>query len=144
MFSLAFGLLYLLVANHTLALASVEPGYGFWFIPLAAITGVCALAAIAESAALAIQQLVLGVASAIAAIALLMGSGNWTIGSGYVFMVSAVLAWYVGSALLFEGTFRRVLLPLGRMNTEVGNRLGAVISRPIEHRLGEPGVRAGQ
>ncbi len=143
-FFIAYGFLFLLTANGTLSLSAIEPGYGFWFIPVAAITAVCAIAALSDNGALAIQQLALTAASAVSAIALLAGNGNWTKVGGYVFLLSAVMAYYVASALLFEGSFRRVLLPIGRMRLVAANRLGSTATRPVEYKFGEPGVRMGQ
>ena len=77
------------------------------------------------------------------AISTLVGDATWIKVSGYVFMVGALFAWYLASALLLEGSWRRVILPLGR--TQHGaNRPGSVVSQPVEYQYGEPGVRAGQ
>jgi len=138
----AYGLLYLLVANGTLSLAAVNQNYGFWYIPLAAITAVSFVAALADSGMLSATFLVYTIGAVVAAGATLVGDATWIKVSGYVFMVGALGAWYVGSALLLEGSWRRVILPLGRAHG--ANRPGSIAIDPVEYRLGEPGVRMGQ
>lgn len=142
-FFLAYGVLFWAVANGSLTLATVNSGYGYWFIPLAAITGSCAIAAFFASRVVSLQQWVLTVASIIAAIALLGDISALIKISGYFFLASSLIAWYVASGLLFEATNRRVILPLGRVKM-VTNRMGSVVTRPVEYKFGEPGVRAGQ
>jgi succinate-acetate transporter protein len=139
----AYGLLYLLVADGTLSISAVNQNEGFWYIALAAITGVCAFAALAESAALSGTLFVLTITAVIAAVGALVGDASWLKAGGYAFLVAALCAWYLGSALLLEGSWRRVILPLGR--TQRGaNRPGSIATEPVEYALGEPGVRAGQ
>jgi succinate-acetate transporter protein len=99
----AYGLLYLLVASGTLSLAAVNQNYGFWYIPLAAITGVSVYAALADNVMLSTTLLVYAIGSVIAAGASLVGDATWIKVGGYVFMVGALGACYVGSALLLEG-----------------------------------------
>ncbi len=138
----AYGLLYLLVADGTLSIGAVNQNEGFWYIPLAAVTGVCAFAALAESVVLAGTLFVLTIASVIAAVGALVGDASWLKAGGYAFLVAALGAWYLGSALLLEGSWRRVILPLGR--TRGANRPGSIATEPVEYALGEPGVRMGQ
>jgi len=110
----AYGVLYLMVANGALTLGSVNMNLGFLFIPLCAITMVCALAAAVDRWAEAATLLVLGIATGIAAVSLLIGSGNWIKAAGWVLAFGALLAWYVGSAALLEGSWRRMVLPFSR------------------------------
>lgn len=142
-FWLAYGLLYLLVANGTLAATLVNQTFGFWFIPLAAVSFVGMIAAFADNAALGGMLAALTAASVCAAISLLIGDNNWIKVTGWLFMVSALAAWYLASALLLEGAYRRVILPLGR-TIRGANRPGSIAMRPVEYPLGEPGVRVGQ
>jgi len=142
-FWIAYGVLYLLVATHTLAAAAIGPTFGWWFIPLAAITLVATLAAIGRNLVQMGVWLLLFVGSALAAIGLLKGSSSWYTVSGYFFMGTAVLAWYVASAMLLEDSFRRVVLPLGKPSA-AANIPGRRITDVLEHPVGEPGVRAGQ
>jgi succinate-acetate transporter protein len=144
-FWLAYGLLYLLVANHTLTLLTVNQTYGFWFIPLAAISLVALVAAFADNGALAAALAALTATSVCGAISLLVGTDTtWIKVTGWLFMLTAVLAWYVASALLLEGAYQRVLLPLGRLGHRGPNIPGSIAIRPAAYALGEPGVRVGQ
>src|SRR5260370_1917589 len=77
----AYGLLYLLVANGTIAAGAVDQNYGFWYIPVAAIAGVGVFAALAENGVLSGTLLVYAVGAGIAAIATLVGDA---LGSGHV------------------------------------------------------------
>jgi succinate-acetate transporter protein len=141
-FWLAYGILYLLVANGSLAAGSIAPSFGWWFIPLAAITGVATIAALGRNLALSVALLFLALASAIAAIGLLVPSSSWFTVAGYFFMGAAVAAWYTASAMLLEDSFRRVVLPLGNPRLEA-NIPGRMATRRVEYQYGEPGVRAG-
>jgi succinate-acetate transporter protein/CBS domain-containing protein len=140
-FWLAYGILYAMVAGHTLT-TSVNPGFGWWFIPLAAITGATALAAIGRNLSLSAMLFTLTAACIVGAIGFLLPSGGWVIGAGYVFMAAAIIAWYTAVAVMLEGSFRRVILPIGKPLAEA-NIPGRRHTRPIEWRYGEPGVRAG-
>ncbi|MDB5060047.1 MAG: hypothetical protein JWO59_3519 [Chloroflexi bacterium] len=141
-FWIAYGLLYLFVATGSLTAAAIGPALGWWFIPLAAITLVAAIAAIPRNVAQSALWLLVFVASALATIGLLKGSPNWNAVSAYFFMGSALVAWYIGSAVLLEDSFRRVVLPLGKPD-KAANIPGRRVTRFLEYRFGEPGVRAG-
>lgn len=116
------------------------PALGFWFIALAWITLMGAIAAMAENVALAVVLHTLWIGSALAAIAELLGippgEGIHTI-AGYVFIASAIAAWYTASALMFEGVFGRAVLPVGM--TKKAQQAPAVAPG-----AGEPGVKHGQ
>jgi succinate-acetate transporter protein len=139
----AYGLLYLLVANGTLAAGAVNQNLGFWYIPLAATTAVAVFAALADSGVLSGTLFVFAIAAGIAGVASLVGDTTWIKVSGYVFMLGALCAWYLASALMLEGSWRRVILPLGR-TLRGANRPGSNAMQPIGYQYGEPGVRAGQ
>lgn len=141
-FYLAYGILYALVAGGALK-AAVNPGFGWWFIPLAGITGVCAVAALGRNLSLSAMLAVLTASCIVAAVGFLLSSSGWVIGAGYTLMAAALIAWYASAAQLMEDTFRRVILPLGKPTAEA-NIPGTRHTRPIEWRYGEPGVRAGQ
>jgi uncharacterized protein len=135
-FWLAYGLLYLLVANGTLAAGTVDQNYGSWFIPLAAISAIAMIGAFADNAAFGALMVALTATSVCAAISYLVGNSTWIKVTGWLFMLSALFAWYTASALLLEGAYRRVLLPLGRI-TRGANRPGSIAMRPVEYPLGE-------
>jgi succinate-acetate transporter protein len=137
-FWMAYGLLNLLFATKVLTPPTgpfVE--LGFWFIALAAITwvGTWAAAAVARSLVGVLGFLAAG--STVMAIAQIIGSGILTQIAGWLFIISAVLAWYVGSALMLNASYGRVILPLGL------TRSGKEMS-PISLGVGEPGVIHGQ
>ncbi len=143
-FWMAFGLLNLLFATHTL----IDPGakfpeLGFWFIALGAITAVGALAALAESLSLTAVLTTLAAGSLFAATAYLSGSTTWRHVAGWLFVFSAGFAWYTASAMMLAGTYKRVILPLGKWQARA-NRPGALVARPIEYEAGFPGVKVGQ
>ena len=96
------------------------------------------LAAATQNLALTLGTLSLG--SIFAALAQLLGGSagmGWEVAAGYVLLVSAILAWYTGSALMFEGVSGRAVLPVG--TTENAQKAPSVA--PGE---GEPGVVKGQ
>ncbi|HET7313289.1 GPR1/FUN34/YaaH family transporter, partial [Salinisphaera sp.] len=70
------------------------------------------------------------------AIGRLIGSEGVVIAAGYVLVVSAVIAWYTASSLMFEGVGKQIL-PLGKM-PNVRRAPDVALGR------GEPGVKHGQ
>jgi succinate-acetate transporter protein/CBS domain-containing protein len=142
-FWMAFGLLYLLVGAKVLPAGPVNLNFGWWFIPIAAITFFGAIAAIADNLGMSLVLWLLTIASILAAIFLLVGSSLGYIIAGYFFMASAVVAWYTAGGMVLEGAFRRVILPLGKIGGP--NKPGSRSSyRPVEYKYGQPGVRVGQ
>jgi succinate-acetate transporter protein len=137
-FWLGFGILNLLLAAGILQDTRLfHVSFGYWFIALGFITLMGAIAATAENLALASVLHTLWLASGLLAIAEMLPSESWRIASGWVFLLSAVLAWYTASALMFEGVFGRAVLPVGmtkKAQQESEVNIGA----------GEPGVAKGQ
>jgi uncharacterized protein len=143
-FWIAYGILFLLDATKTITIPTGSfPELGFWFIVLAAITASGAVAAAMESLGLTLVLAPLATGSALAAVHYLTGGGTWATVAGYVFMASALVAFYVASALMYESAAGKVVLPLGKYNPSA-NVPGGVVTRPVEYELGEPGVRQGQ
>jgi uncharacterized protein len=143
-FWLAYGLLNLLAATGTLALPTGSfPELGFWFLALAAITAMGALAASFESTGLLSVLGLLAIGAAFAAVFYLTGSSTWHTVAGYVLLAAALAAFYVASALMLEGAAGKVILPLGRRRDEP-DAPGERMAPPIGWTLGEPGVRHGQ
>jgi uncharacterized protein len=135
-FWIAFGLLYLLVASGKVAAPPLlSPEMGYWFIVLAAITWMCALGAFAESIGLASVLLVLSIGSTLEAIARLIGNGGVQVAAGYAFVISAILAWWVASAMMFEEVYGHPIIGVGRRKGSHANVTAGV---------GEPGVIRGQ
>ena len=137
-FWIGFGILELLFATGVIAAPSgpAFPALGYWFIVLAAITFVGAVAALRESMGLFSVLSSLAVGSVILAIGFLVGSGVLLTIGGWVLILSAILAYYTASALLLEGTSGREVLPVGKAKTEE-----ALI---VNTGGGEPGVKRGQ
>ena len=137
-FWMAYGLLYLLFATGTLTPPTgpfVE--LGFWFIALAAITWVGTWAAMAVARSLSLVLGFLAAGSTVMAIAQLAGSGVLTDIAGWLFIISAVLAWYTASALMLNSTYGHVVLPLGQSTR-------AREAPEVVEGIGEPGVIHGQ
>jgi uncharacterized protein len=143
-FWLAFGLLNLLVAVGTLTLPTGSfPELGFWFLVLGTITALGAIAAVAESAALFTVLTSLAVGAGFLAIHYLTGVGWWETAGGWILIGSAAAAAYTAGAMMIEGAWGRVVLPLGKYEKEA-NIPGGRITRPIEFEHAEPGVKQGQ
>lgn len=144
-FWLAYGILFLLDAIGVLHVPAkgAFPELGFWFLPLAAITLSGAVASLAENVGLFGVLSTLATGAAFLAVGYLTGISDWLTAGGWVLFASAVFAWYVASAMMLEGSFGRVLLPLGKPN-RAANRPGSVVTHPVEFASGQPGVRRGQ
>ena len=148
-FWLAYGFFWFLVAVRAfpVAFAStrlVQLGFGYWFIVLAAITWVGAVAALAKNLALSLLLFTLAAGATILALAWVV---PYSLGvqqaAGWVILASAVIAFYTASALMLEGAFRVPLLPVGHLARRGGPR--RMHLQPIQYELGgEPGVKAGQ
>lgn len=137
-FWVGFGILELLFATGTLTEPEgAFPALGMWFVALAWITIMGAIAATAENVALTAVLGTLALGSAFAAIAELLGSDAWTVLAGWTFIVSAVCAWYTASALMFEGVWGKPVLPVGMTQH-------AKEAPEVAVGTGEPGVKKGQ
>lgn len=147
-FWLAFGLLFQLVAMGAFpaliapTIGGVNPPFAFWFVALCVISGLCALAALAENMGMAAVLVLLSVACGFTAAGFFAGA-TWPIRvAGWLFVLSAIAALYTATAMMLENSFRRTMLPLGRTAPErMPVRRG---TGPLEYRYGQPGVRIGQ
>jgi uncharacterized protein len=145
-FWLAYGLLNILLATH--AIKAPVPWYhdsavGYWFFALAIITASGAVAALAENISVFAVLATLAAGSGIVAGAFLYGSESWATVAGWVFVVSAGLAWYTATAMMLAGTAGRVILPLGKYK-KAANKPGGKPMHPIQLEWAEPGVKMGQ
>ncbi|WP_433288037.1 acetate uptake transporter [Pseudonocardia sp. CA-142604] len=142
-FWIGYGLYNLLIALGVLPAAAASGtasvAFGFWFVVLAAITWVGAIAATRENNALTAVLGTLAAGSTLLAIALMGGVPVVQTVAAYVLLVSALLAWYLGSAMMLESTFKRAVLPVGKRRS--AHLPGAVPRNLIQY---EPGVKAGQ
>ncbi len=137
-FWIAYGMLQLAFLHGTLTKPTgAFPAFGYWFIVLAAITWVGMVAATAESKALSATLGVLAAGATAAAVGNLTGSDGLATLAGYLFILAAIIAWYVASALMLESTFKRPVLSVGKKTPASGAPL-MVPGR------GEPGVIRGQ
>ena len=143
-FWLGYGVLQLLFAMHVLTEPTgAFPELGFWFIALAAITAAGALAALLENLAVFLVLGTLTAGSILAAIAFIGDYSGIEKAAGWVFVISAILAWYTASAMMLAATAKRVILPLGKYQRDA-NIPGHTVTRPIQYEWAEPGVRMGQ
>lgn len=143
-FWMGYGVLNLLFATGTLTEPSgAFPELGYWFVALAAITWVGTVAALAENGVLTAVLGFLAAGSTATAYAMLTGNARWESIGGWLFVISAIVAWYLASAMMLEGTWKRVVLPLGKYRG-AANTPGSVLTAPIQYEHGQPGVKVGQ
>lgn len=114
LFWLAFGILYLLIGTGALpSLTQLgEVAYGYWFAMLAAVTFSGALAAMRENLGLSAVLHALWIGAGLLAVGLMTGTPGWEIFGGYVLLLSALIAWYTATALMFRGVGTPIL-PVG-------------------------------
>src|SRR5436305_881368 len=117
-FWIAFGIFNLLIMwgklpDHPAGSIS-DPAFAMWFWTLAAITAAGAVAAIAENLALFGVLLALALGSLFLAIGLSAGSTGWVKLAGWVLVASAILAYYVATAIMLLGGAGKVILPIGK------------------------------
>jgi succinate-acetate transporter protein len=145
-FWIAYGILFLLVAVGVLAVPATGafPELGYWFIVLAVITAIGAVAATIESAGLFATLVTLAGGSACLAIHYLTGVHAWQTWGGWVLFASSVFATYTAASLMFESTFGRTILPMGKPAAKDANVPGARFTKTLQHEHGEPGVKQGQ
>lgn len=137
-FWVAYGLLELAFLNGTLTKPTgAFPALGYWFIALAAITWMGMWAAAAESRVIVAVLGLLATGSTISAIAELVGSEGGRVLAGYLFIISAVLAWYAASVLMLESAYKRPVLGLRKTKR-------ASAAPRLMPGTGEPGVIRGQ
>ncbi len=135
-FWLAFGILNLLILDGKIAApALLSPELGYWFIVLAAITWMCGLAAFAESVGLVCVLGVMALGSTLEAIARLVGSADIHIIAGYALVISAIIAWWVASAMMFEEAYGHPVVGVGKKRLRQPS---------VAVGVGEPGVIRGQ
>lgn len=145
-FWLAWGILQLLVATGAMApipMGSVNSGFGFWFIGLTLVTGTCMFAALADNVSIALTLAALTGGAAVTAAGFFSGNLVVTQIGGWLFVISAALAWYAISAMILENAFGRTILPVGA-TSKARNIPGRGGLHPIEYADGMPGVRVGQ
>ncbi|HTW65426.1 MAG TPA: acetate uptake transporter [Bryobacteraceae bacterium] len=135
-FWMAFGLLYLLILDGKIGAPGIlAPALGYWFIVLAAITCMCSVAAFGENVGFASVLVMLSVGSTLEAIARLIGNDGVHVAAGYAFVISAIIAWWVASAMMFEEAYGHPVIGAGKKK---------VRDTTVTTGMGEPGVIRGQ
>lgn len=148
-FWIAFGILFLLVDLHAFPAAltprfgMANPAFAFWFVVLALITSIGAIAAFGESLSLVAVLAPLAAGSGFTAAGFLIPSLAADRIGGWLFVAAALAAVYAAAAMLFEGSFGRIVLPTGKYNADA-NIPGRQFTRPIAYEGGQPGVKVGQ
>ncbi len=145
-FWLAYLILNILVGTHVVAQPTPwyhNPEVGFWFFALAITTAIAAVASLAESLGLFAMLSTLATGSGIVAGAFVYGSLGWAQVAGWVFVVSAALAWYEVAAMVLSSAYGRTVLPSFKWG-RAANVPGRKTTVPIELDWAEPGVRMGQ
>ncbi len=137
-FWIAFGVLWLLIGTGVLpSLTQLgEVAYGYWFAMLAAVTFSGALAAMRENLALCAVLHALWIGAGCLAVGLMTLTPVWEVIGGYVLLLSALLAWYTATALMFRGVGTPIL--------PVGETKNAKERPEIDAGTGEPGAQHGQ
>lgn len=145
-FWIGYGILYLLYAVGVLTPAptgTAQPAFAMWFVVLTMITVMGAIGS------LGISLGIFGVLSTLAAGSGLTATGLWaglpvfeTLG-GWLFVVSAAIAWYTASAMMLKSATGRTILPTFELN-KAANIPGATPTRPLEYPTGMPGAKVGQ
>lgn len=138
-FWMAFGILWVLVAAGKVTIppnGAAFQALGFWFIVLAAITWAGTAAASAVSKVVTAVLGFLAAGSTVAAIAELAGIEALRILAGWLFIVSAIIAWYAATALMVNAAFGRTVMGMGIKRPQQAEE--------IQTGFGEPGVLRGQ
>ena len=144
-FWLAYGVLFLLVATGQIQTGTtMDHALAFWFFALGAITASGMLAALTEgNIGLTGVLGTLAGGSWLAFVGLITGSHGLQHAAGWVFVISAGIAWYVATAMMLKASAGRTILPLFKTEMEA-NKPGAQPTRPIQLEWAEPGVKMGQ
>jgi succinate-acetate transporter protein len=145
-FWIGFGIFWLLVATHVLfakPLGAPQPSFAMWFVVLTLVTAAGALAAVAVNIGFAQLLAFLAAGSGVTAGGFWAGSLTALHVGGWLFVISAALAWYAATAMMLYGTFKRVILPMGNLKA-AANIPGGQPYHPIGYPEGMPGVRVGQ
>ncbi len=131
----AWAILNLLYLLQTLAQPSgAAPGFGIWYIALAWITWIGAVAAIKQNA-ISLLILVTGALGAtLLGVDEMLGLQRLSVPGAYLLIVAGLLAWYAASALLLKSTFDKDILPVWPAKKPGGKKRARA-------KKGEPGVK---
>jgi len=145
-FWMGWATLVALGAFHVLpaiTFGSVNPAFAMWFVMLGIFTISGTLAAMGSNAMLTLVLGTLAAGSCLTAAGFFAGGLTVTKIGGWLFVISAALAWLAVTAMMMEESWGRTIIPLGHFRKDANVPL-RVDTRPIQRRAGMPGVRAGQ
>jgi len=114
MFWFGYGILAMPFFGPVPSLTGASSEIAFWLIVLAATTWMGALAASAESWALAIGLAVVALASTLGAIGQGLGLHGFELVAGWLFALGGLVTWYTATAMMLETALGDETLPLGR------------------------------
>jgi succinate-acetate transporter protein len=100
------------------------------------------LAAAEDNVALTATLLFLAAGSTLLAIALLGGFPVVQAIAGYILILSALLAWYIASAMMVQATYKRFALPIGKRYAQAERAITGR-TNPIQYAAGEPAIKIG-
>jgi succinate-acetate transporter protein len=137
--------LFILVATGQIPVdRTFDQALGFWFMALGAITWSGTLGALVEGGLGVFAVLgTLATGATLAAIGLIGDMTGTTHAAGYLFVISAFLAWYVATAMMLAAASGRTILPLFKTSA-AANVPGRRPVKAIELDWAEPGVKQGQ
>ncbi|MBX6763825.1 MAG: GPR1/FUN34/YaaH family transporter [Rubrobacteraceae bacterium] len=136
-FWIGYGILWYMVARGMVSTGrAFDLGLGYWFIGLTAVTFMGAIIIGTDNIALAFVLHTLWLGAGALAVGLLTATHFWVVIAGYLLILSAIAAWYSGSALMAAG-MGKPMFPMGLSRRE---REKAEFSAGF----GEPGVKRGQ
>jgi len=143
-FWIGFGLLF---ALGSVGLAPISPfgavntPFAFWFIVLTLITAAGAMVAALANWAVCAVLVFLAVGSGFTAAGWWAGNDTLLVVGGWLFVISALIAWYTATAMVAENMTGKALLPLGAH--KLGGGTVPALDR-LEYPAGMPGVKVGQ
>jgi hypothetical protein len=147
-FWLAFGLVQIFILLGKIPApvpGAANDALGLWFMGLAYMTGIAAIAATMESLGIAAVLWTLAVGSGLSCAGwFISGIGNTWLGAGGVlFVISAALAAYMVLAMCLTAMTKRTILPTGHFKKDK-NIPGRQPLETVELPWAEPGIKQGQ
>ncbi|MGH9060318.1 MAG: acetate uptake transporter family protein, partial [Acidimicrobiales bacterium] len=142
-FWIGFGLLFSLGSVGLApisAFGAVNTPFAFWFIVLTLITAAGATVAALVNWSVCAVLVFLAVGSGFTAAGWWAGADTLLTVGGWLFVISAVIAWYTATAMVVENMVGKAILPLG------AHKIGGIVPplHALEYPAGMPGVKVGQ
>lgn len=114
-----------------------------WFVGLTLVTFWGAFGALAYNMLAAFTLAVLTVGAAVTAAGFWAGSFSTDHVGGWLFVISAAMAWLAVGAMVLEHSFGRTIIPVGKL-LKTAHVSGARATDPIAYPAGMAGVKVGQ